>query len=127
MKLITPVLIIRIAAAGNLFIHGMYRLLSGSVYFFEEYLQGVGFPPYVAFAITFFEIIASVLILANRWVRILSICFIAELVAGIIMVHAREGWFVVGGGRNGMEYSVLLILCFAALIVSTLSKEAGRS
>ena len=31
------------------------------------------------------------------------------------MVHFREGWFVVGGGRNGFEYSVLLIVCFAAV------------
>ena len=30
---------------------------------------------------------------------------------GIAMVHAREGWFVVGAGRNGAEYSVLLIVC----------------
>jgi hypothetical protein len=29
-------------------------------------------------------------------------------------VHFQEGWFVVGGGRNGMEYSVLLMLCFTA-------------
>lgn len=28
---------------------------------------------------------------------------------GIILVHRYDGWFVVGGGRNGMEYSVLLI------------------
>lgn len=38
--------------------------------------------------------------------------------AGILLVHAREGWFVVGGGRNGMEYSVLLISSLIALIVS---------
>ncbi|HKJ16853.1 MAG TPA: hypothetical protein VJ984_05875 [Xanthomonadales bacterium] len=30
---------------------------------------------------------------------------------GIVLVHAPEGWFVVGLGRNGMEYSVLLIVC----------------
>ncbi len=28
---------------------------------------------------------------------------------GIVLVHAPAGWFVVGHGRNGMEYSVLLI------------------
>jgi putative oxidoreductase len=31
---------------------------------------------------------------------------------GIIMVHAREGWFVVGAGRNGVEFNVLLIAAF---------------
>ena len=28
---------------------------------------------------------------------------------GVAMIHAKEGWFVVGAGRNGMEYSLLLI------------------
>jgi putative oxidoreductase len=28
---------------------------------------------------------------------------------GILLVHRHDGWFVVGGGRNGVEYSVLLI------------------
>jgi putative oxidoreductase len=28
---------------------------------------------------------------------------------GIVMVHFTEGWFVVGGGRNGWEYNFLLI------------------
>ena len=31
------------------------------------------------------------------------------------MVHWPVGWFVVGGGRNGMEYGVLLIVCLAIL------------
>ena len=31
------------------------------------------------------------------------------------MVHMPAGWFVVGLGRNGMEYSVLLIACLAML------------
>ncbi len=25
------------------------------------------------------------------------------------MVHFRKGWFVVGGGRNGVEFNFLLI------------------
>ena len=28
-----------------------------------------------------------------------------------VLVHLPAGWFVVGLGRNGMEYSVLLIAC----------------
>jgi len=37
---------------------------------------------------------------------------------GIALVHAPAGWFVVGLGRNGMEYSILLIICLAAVIVA---------
>lgn len=104
-------LVIRIATAGNMFIHGMYRLSTGIVPPFEEYLTGLGFPPYTAWTITIFEIIASVLMMAGKWVTPLALVFCAELLAGILMIHFHEGWFVVGGGRNGMEYSVLMIVC----------------
>ena len=40
---------------------------------------------------------------------ILFLCVLSLLLMGIIMVHFQEGWFVVGGGRNGMEYNFLLI------------------
>jgi putative oxidoreductase len=33
---------------------------------------------------------------------------------GIVLVHAQNGWFVVGPSTGGVEYSILLLL---ALIV----------
>ena len=47
--------------------------------------------------------------------------FAAIYIAGVVLVHAREGWFVVGAGRNGVEYSVLLIACLPAIA------HAGRA
>lgn len=47
--------------------------------------------------------------------RLVAPLFVAELLLGIGLVHASEGWFVVGGGRNGMEYSVLLIAVLLAV------------
>jgi putative oxidoreductase len=35
---------------------------------------------------------------------------------GIILIHFREGWFVVGGGRNGMEFNLLLIFVLLSFI-----------
>jgi hypothetical protein len=34
----------------------------------------------------------------------------------------KEGWFVVGAGKNGAEYSVLLIAVFITLAVSHFGK-----
>ena len=44
---------------------------------------------------------------------IAPLCVVFSLVylTGIALVHAKAGWFVVGLGRNGAEYSVLLIVC----------------
>ncbi len=47
---------------------------------------------------------------ARRLVVPLSLGYSLIYLAGIVLVHAREGWFVVGHGRNGMEFSVLLIV-----------------
>ena len=43
---------------------------------------------------------------------------------GLILMHLPAGWFVVGLGRNGMEYSVLLII--ALLCVGSHDKAAAR-
>ncbi|MFN8335274.1 MAG: DoxX family protein [Cyclobacteriaceae bacterium] len=118
--------IVRIAAAGNMLIHGISRTVTGGVAGFDEYLTSLGFPPYSAFVITAFELIAAVLIILNRWTSILSIFFCVELIMGIILVHGPEGWFVVGHGRNGSEYSVLLLVCFASAIIAYWPKKEGQ-
>lgn len=118
--------IVRVAAAGNMLIHGISRIVTGGVSGFDEYLTSLGFPPYSAFIITAFELIAAVLIIINRWTSILSIFFCVELIMGIILVHGPKGWFVVGHGRNGSEYSVLLILCFASAIIAYWPKKEGQ-
>jgi len=48
----------------------------------------------------------------------LAIVFAVHLLCGILLVHLKEGWFVVSAGKNGAEYSVLLITVFTALAVS---------
>lgn len=118
--------IVRIAAAGNMLIHGISRIVTGGVAPFDEYLSSLGFPPYSAFLITAVELLASVIIIINRWTSILSIVLILELIAGIILVHGQEGWFVVGHGRNGSEYSVLLILCFISSALAYWPKREGQ-
>jgi putative oxidoreductase len=114
--------LIRFACAGNLLIHGITRLSGGGVSPFDEWLSGLGFPPFTAWLITCFEIAASIMIMAGKWVSPLCIIFVVELGMGIFLLHRHEGWFVVGGGRNGMEYSVLLIVCFSATAIANWKK-----
>lgn len=115
--------IIRIAVAGNMLIHGIARISIGGVVPFDGFLSSIGFPPYMAWFITFFEILSAIAIIGGKWIVPLSMIFILELLVGIILVHLPSGWFVVGAGRNGMEYSVLLIIGFAATILANWKKE----
>jgi putative oxidoreductase len=51
-----------------------------------------------------------VLLIVGRYVFPVALVCSAIYAMGIWLVHAPNGWFVVGPGRNGVEYSVLLIV-----------------
>jgi putative oxidoreductase len=104
---------LRFGVAVLLTIHGWSRLLTGGIVPFGTWLESLGLPLGVVMAgvITAYEIIAPVLIILGRWVSYLAFGHACIIFMGIVLVHAPEGWFVVGAGRNGMEYSVLLLIC----------------
>lgn len=110
-------LILRLALAGLIAAHGWVRWLSGGVPIFGEWLtsQGLPFGYAIAAAVTAIEILGTVLLAAGRIVAPLTLTYTAIYAVGIYMVHAPEGWFVVGKGRNGVEYSVLLIVALLCL------------
>jgi putative oxidoreductase len=117
---------LRIVIACLLAIHGWYRLIEGGVAPFGEWLtsQGIPFGPYVAAAVTGWEILATPLLALGWRVPWLCAVFAAIYATGLAMVHWPEGWFVVGGGRNGMEYSVLLLACLGVLAFTHLPERA---
>lgn len=110
-------LILRLALAGLIAAHGWVRWLSGGVPLFGEWLtsQGLPFGYSIAAAVTAIEIMGTVPLAAGRIVAPLTLTYTAIYAVGIYMVHAPEGWFVVGKGRNGVEYSVLLIVALLCL------------
>lgn len=95
---------------------------------FGAYLDAQGFPAGVvwAAAITLFEMAGSVCLLLGRFVRVAAPGHILILLSGLVMVHRAHGWWVVGAGRGGMEFSVLLIACLAALTWDDVARRRGR-
>ena len=112
--------IVRITVALVLSVHSITRITGGDVAGFGEYLGSIGFPLGVALAwlITLSTLLSSVLLIIRRLIVPACICHIVVLAAGILLDHIHDGWFVVGGGRNGMEYSVVLIACLVAVLWS---------
>jgi len=113
-------LLLRIPVAIIIFIHGIAGMFNNGVNDFGNlYLNQVGFAPFglaIAWAIKISHLICAVLLLANKFIKPASIITIFILIMGIIMVHFQEGWFVVGGGRNGIEFNFLLIFVILAIM-----------
>lgn len=94
--------------------HSVTGMLDGGINDFgNNYLNEVGFAPLglpLAWMIKLSHLAAVFSLVLNKGIKVMGAISILILVIGIIMIHGKEGWFVVGGGRNGMEFNFLLIL-----------------
>jgi putative oxidoreductase len=102
--------------------HGLYRALTpDAVKGFGSWLTHEGFPlgDVLAAAITGAELVGAVALWLGWQRRVVALLFAIELGVGMVLVHAPEGWFVVGGGRNGMEFSALLIAVLLAVLAES--------
>lgn len=108
--------LVRAGTAFILVIHGIARTRLGIVDDFGVVLGQWGFPAglWLAWTLTIVEIAGGLALAAGLFVRPLALWFMVQLAAGVYLIHARAGWFVVGAGRNGAEFSALLIVCLAA-------------
>ncbi len=111
--MIDKTFILRVALAIILITHSVPGMFDGGVNTFgEHYLNQIGFSPLgvpIAWAIKLSHVVCAILLILNRYIKPAAIITILIFIMGIVMVHFKEGWFVVGGGRNGVEYNFLLI------------------
>ncbi len=120
-----PVIIILVVHS----ISGMFD--NGINDFGNLYLNQIGFSPIgvpLAWAIKLSHVVCAICLIIDKFVKPASWVTIFVLLMGIVLVHFKEGWFVVGGGRNGVEFNFLLIFVLLAIIFqSPSSKTASNS
>ncbi len=123
IRLSQMLIVFRIVVALLLVAHGVMRLSAGTVNGFGEFLNSKGFMigPAIAWFLTSFEIVGGLIMAAGYLVKWIAAIFIIEIAMGIILVHAQNGWFVVGHQSGGAEYSVLLI--FSLLVIAASGKR----
>jgi len=119
---------LRLALAGLIAAHGVARWVVGGVVPFGNWLDSQGWPfgLAIAISITALEVVGPALLLLGRCVVPLCVVFAGIYAMGIALVHAKAGWFVVGLGRNGSEYSVLLIVCLLVLALQHLPHRTDK-
>ncbi len=112
--------LLRLAVAVILLVHSVTGMFDGGIFDFGRlYLNEVGFAPWgvpLAWAIKLSHVACAVCLLWQKFIKPTAIITIFILLMGIIMVHFKEGWFVVGGGRNGVEFNFLLIVVLITLM-----------
>ena len=123
-------LLLRIAVAIILLSHSVFGMFNNGINDFGNlYLNQIGFAPfgvYLAWSIKLSHVIAAILLILNKYVKLAGFVTIFVLVMGIILVHFKEGWFVVGGGRNGVEYNLLLIVVLLAIMYPNGFKKVNQ-
>ncbi|MBX7150551.1 DoxX family protein [bacterium] len=109
---------LRLGVSSVFIIHSITRMYLGTVGGFGEFLGGQGFPlgTILAWFITLSELVGGVALVVNLYVMPLTIYFVFQMIMGIVLVHRHYGWFVVGAGNGGMEYSVLIIVVLLTVL-----------
>lgn len=112
--------ILRVSIVIILLSHSVLGMFDGGINDFGNlYLNKIGFAPYgiaIAWLIKLSHVVCAILLVMNKYIRLACFATIFILIMGIIMVHFKEGWFVVGGGRNGVEYNFVLICVLIAIV-----------
>lgn len=113
-------LLLRIAVAIILLTHSIFGMFNNGINDFGNlFLNQIGFAPFgvfLAWSIKLSHVVAAILLILNKYVKLAGFVTIFVLIMGIITVHIKEGWFVIGGGRNGVEYNFLLIIVLLAIM-----------
>jgi putative oxidoreductase len=114
------VTLLRAAVASVFVVHGTTRVVLGTVGGFGTFLAGWGLPAggAIAWTLTVVEIVGGIALGLGAFSRALALWFGAQIAVGILMVHGKAGWFVVGAGRNGAEYSALIIACLLVVALT---------
>lgn len=116
---------LRLALSVILLMHSVISIFSGDVNDFgQAYLDRLGFSPagiYIAWAIKLTHLLSVPLLWIDQCIKLVAVCNILIFISGIYYVHWQNGWFVVGGGTNGIEFNVLLIFCFFNLMYPEVS------
>ena len=119
--------LVRVAVGTILATHGLAKAFLG----FREPLAGFlatwgwPLPGALAWAITVLELGGGVLLALGVLRRPIAALFVLELTIGMLKVHAPHGWYTMGPGTNGVEFSVLILACLIAVIVGGRGRPAA--
>jgi len=108
--------------------HAAVRVANGSIPQSGAFLDQRGWPQGVRLVrgISSYELIAGTLMALGwrtRWMA-LGLFIIAAM--GIVIIHARLGWFVGEHGTGGMDYSLSLMVSLLVIAAADTDDRGGE-
>ncbi|MDX1660205.1 MAG: DoxX family protein [Gemmatimonadota bacterium] len=104
--------------AGLIFImHGYPKLfggIEGAAGFFGS--LGIPLPTVAAWFIALLETVGGLALILGVFVTPFAALLALHMLAGILLVHIENGFYVVGPGQGGVEFNLLLIASMLVLI-----------
>jgi len=118
--------LLRVATAVFFMAHASVRIYLNTIPNFAHFLSSQGWPlaSALVWAITVTELVSGLLLITGRFVRwgVAALLFID--VMGIVLIHAKLGWFVGEHGTGGVEYSLALIVSLIMIAAADRDRPA---
>jgi putative oxidoreductase len=73
-------------------------------------------PLIAAWFIALLETVGGLLLIVGFLVTPVALLLTAHMMTGIILIHAANGFYVVGGGTGGIEFNLLLGAALLAMV-----------
>lgn len=115
-------LLLRLALGVMYLAHGLTKLLVFTLPGTAQFFAKAGFAGWLAYPVTYFEIIGGVLLILGIYPRWVAAVAAVQLLAAAT-VHAGNGW-AFGNPGGGWEYPVFLAAAAAALALLGNGKAA---
>jgi putative oxidoreductase len=121
--------VLRIVLCMIIFTHGAYRFYEGTTPIMGTILGDKGFPfgTFLAYSVNVVETAGAVLLALRLLVAPVSFALAGIYFTGIMLFHRHAGFFVVGPGSGGWEYSALLITCLLVTAWENHNRLRGRA
>lgn len=103
---------------GVIFIaHGVPKLfggMEGTAGFFGSI--GIPLPLAAAWLVALLEFLGGLALIAGLFVMPISLLLVAHMLTGIVLVHAPNGFYVIGPGSGGVEFNLILAASLLMLV-----------
>ncbi len=100
--------------------HGAPKLFGGGVEGLAEMLGGLGVPlaGVSAWIVTLLEFFGGLALVVGFLVVPVALLLSFHMLMGIVLVHAPNGFYVIGPGQGGVEFNLLLIAGLLTLMLA---------